>query len=425
MGEDDGTNAYAAIAGATVESALSVAEVTDRIRGAINDDPVLGSLWIEGEISSTHDHRSGLFFTVMDAESRDALEGVIWSRLLPRLATVPKAGDRVFLCGRLEVYSPRSQYKLMTEQVLPAGAGLEALRLQQLRDRLLAEGLFDEARKRPLPTHPRTIAVVTSAQAAAWGDIQRTLGQRYPGLAVLLSPATVQGDRAPTQIVAALERVVGDGRAEAIVLARGGGASEDLSCFNDERLVRAIAACPVPVVTGIGHERDHTLADEAADLYAHTPTAAAERVVPALAELREQHGRLAGQARAAVVGRLRDRQRTLEGLQRRIDLVHPRQALERQRQRHGDLQRRAIAAWAMQRSRAKNDRDRLYGQLAALDPTAVLRRGYAIARNDRDDIVRDAAATTPGDRLRVQLSQGAIVVRVEGPSPEPPSPPPG
>jgi exodeoxyribonuclease VII large subunit len=177
--------------------------------------------------------------------------------------------------GKIVVYAPHGKYQFQVQQVLPLGEGLQALRLEKLRQRLSQEGLFDRGRKKSLPVHPQTIAVITSPTAAAWGDIQRMLLSRYLGLLVLLSPATVQGESAPHSIERAIDRVVVDGRAEVVILARGGGASEDLSCFNSEIVVRAIAECPIPVVTGIGHERDESLADLAADIRASTPTSEA------------------------------------------------------------------------------------------------------------------------------------------------------
>ena len=195
---------------------------------------------------------------------------------------MPAVGEQIIVLGSIRLYPARGEYQLSVWQAIPAGVGLQALRFQQLKNRLTAEGLFDDERKQPLPTHPQTIAVVTSPTAAAWGDIQKTLKSRYPGLQVLFSPATVQGEQAPNSIAKAIQRVEKDGRAEVLILGRGGGAVEELACFNDERVVRAIAECSIPIITGIGHQRDESLADLAADASVHTPTAAAEIVVPSL-----------------------------------------------------------------------------------------------------------------------------------------------
>ncbi|MGB8700178.1 MAG: exodeoxyribonuclease VII large subunit, partial [Thermosynechococcaceae cyanobacterium] len=253
-------------------SVFSISELTGYLQSLLEQNEQLIQIWVTGEVSSAHRHRSGLFFTLQDPDAEATLQCVIWNAYLDKLAIIPEAGEQAIVLGRMRLYPQRGQYQLAVWQVLPAGEGLRSLRYQQLRHRLESEGLFAPERKRPLPSHPLAIGVVTSPQAAAWGDIQRTLKSRYPGLLVLFSPSMVQGDQAPESIVAAIERIEADGRAEVLILARGGGASEDLACFNDERVVRAIAQCQIPVISGIGHQRDETLADLASDHFAHTPT---------------------------------------------------------------------------------------------------------------------------------------------------------
>ncbi len=271
------------------ETALSVAGITNYIQSLLEEDQILRQVWVTGEVSSANHHRSGLFFTLQDPDGTAGIKCVIWNSQAAKLMQIPTVGEQIIILGSIRLYPQRGEYQLSVWQALPAGAGLQALRYQQLRDRLLAEGLFDPQKKRPLPLHPQTIAVVTSPTAAAWGDIQKTLKHRYPGLHLLFSPATVQGEQAPESIVKAIARVEKDGRAEVLILSRGGGAVEELACFNDERVVRAIAECSIPVITGIGHQRDESLVDLVADICVHTPTAAAEIVVPALSELYAQH----------------------------------------------------------------------------------------------------------------------------------------
>lgn len=408
---------------------LSVTGITDYIQALLQEDPHLQSVWVEGEVSSAKLHPSGLFFTLTEDEpSRVAIACVTWRSQLPRLHVQPTAGERVLVLGTVQLYRVRGDYRLHVVQVLPAGAGLAALRLQQLHDRLAVEGLFDPDRKRPLPAHPHTIAVITSATAAAWGDIQRTLGQRYPGLRVCFAPATVQGDRAPESIVAAIERVVADGQAEVLILARGGGATEDLSCFNDERLVRAIAACPIPIITGIGHERDQSLADLAADHCAHTPTAAAEQVVPTLADVtlvwedwRTELGRVMGQR----LQRERDR---LGQLRHRLQRLRPDRQLAQETTRTQWLRQRLQRAIVQRIQLAQEHQARLRSQLLALDPAAVLQRGYAVVHrpdpaatlsappvpspSPPSTIIRSLAQVQPGDTLTVQLANGHFQVTV-------------
>ncbi|NEQ99151.1 MAG: exodeoxyribonuclease VII large subunit [Cyanothece sp. SIO2G6] len=267
------------------ESPVSVAGLTQYIQDLLEQDDQLRQLWVTGEVSSATQYRSGLFFTLQDPDAAAAIDCVVWRNRFSGLVTMPTVGEQVIALGQVRLHRQRGHYQLNVWQLLPGGQGLRALRQQQIRQRLAAEGLFDPTRKRSLPSHPHTIAVVTSPQAAAWGDIQRTLRQRYPGLHVLFSPALVQGVQAPDSIVQAIQRVETDGRAEVLILSRGGGATEDMDCFNDERVVRAIAHCSIPIISGIGHQRDESLADLVADVHVHTPTAAAETAAPLLTDL--------------------------------------------------------------------------------------------------------------------------------------------
>ena len=202
---------------------ISVGGITAYIQELLEQDGQLRQVWITGEVSSTNHHRKGLFFTLTDPQDKAAISCVAWHGQLEKLAQVPVMGEQVIVLGSIRLYPVRGQYQLTVWQSLPAGSGLLALRYRQLRGFLAAEGLFDLERKKPLPLHPQTVAVVTSASAAAWGDMQKTLGQRYPGLQVLFSPAIVQGEQAPASIVKGIERVEKDGRAEVLILARGGG----------------------------------------------------------------------------------------------------------------------------------------------------------------------------------------------------------
>jgi exodeoxyribonuclease VII large subunit len=368
------------------DTALSVAGLTDYIQSLLEEDPQLRQVWVTGEVSSVSDHRSGLYFTLTDADGEAALRCVAWNSLRVKLIQEPEKGDRILALGSIRLYAKRGDYQLTVYQVLAAGEGLQALRLQQLRSRLQAEGLFDLERKRPLPTHPQTIAVVTAPTAAAWGDIQRTLGQRYPGLRVLFSPAIVQGAQAPASIERAIERISRDGRAEVVILARGGGSVEDLSCFNEERVVRAIADCPIPVITGIGHERDQSLADLVADRSVHTPTAAAEIAVPDFAQLWAEH-----QARSL---------RLFKSLQQRWQSEAD--YLTQLRQRWQALPARALVT-------EQNQLSVLAQRLKALDPQSVLGRGYAVVR-DRDRIIRTTDELKPNQSLTIQLGAGNFEV---------------
>jgi len=394
------------------EAALSVAGLTDYIQELLEQDAQLRQVWVTGEVSSANPHRSGMFFTLQDPDSKASIQCVVWSSQLSKLVQQPVSGEQLIVLGSIRVYPQRGQYQMSVWQALPAGEGLQALRYRQLRNRLEAEGLFEEERKQPLPTHPQIIGVVTSPQAAAWGDIQRTLRYRYPGLCVLLSPAQVQGELAPASIVTAIERVERDGRAQLLILSRGGGASEDLACFNDERVVRAIADCSIPVVTGIGHQRDESLADLVADACAHTPTAAAELAVPELVTLYAEHQQRQRALKDAVTQVLEASHNQLQHLQDRLRRLPLDRQLRQEQKAIAQKRQQLIQCTSRCLSQATQHCEFLRQKLATLDPENVLKRGYAVVRSPNGSIARSAANLAPGQELQIQLGEGQVKVTV-------------
>lgn len=393
------------------DTALSVAGLTAYIQVLLEQDNQLRQVWVTGEVSSSNRHRSGLFFKLQDPDANATISCVVWNSLLDKLAQVPIPGEQLIVLGSIRLYPQRGQYQLTVWQTLPAGEGLLALRYRQLRNRLESEGLFDLERKRSLPTHPQVIAVVTSPSAAAWGDIQKTLGRRYPGLHVLLSPALVQGEQAPPSIIAAIERVELDGRAEVLILSRGGGAVEELACFNDERVVRAVANCSIPVITGIGHQRDESLVDLVADVCAHTPTATAEQV-PNLAELYAQHRQRIAVLNEVVNQQIETAQVQLQRLRNRLRRLRLDQQIRKEMQSLS-WRRQHLVQGTTQRLQMANQQCQLLQQkLATLDPKAVLKRGYALVRQENGAIARSSTELTPGQDLLIQLDQGQVKVQV-------------
>jgi exodeoxyribonuclease VII large subunit len=394
------------------EAALSVGGLTNYIQELLEQDNQLRQVWVTGEVSSASQHRSGLFFTLQDPDSKASIQCVVWTSQLGKLVQHPVPGEQLVILGSIRVYPQRGQYQLSVWQALPAGEGLQALRYRQLRNRLEAEGLFDEKRKRSLPIHPQIIAVVTSPQAAAWGDIQRTLRRRYPGLRVLLSPAQVQGELAPASIVAAIERVERDGRAQLLILSRGGGSSEDLACFNDERVVRAIADCSIPVLTGIGHQRDESLADLVADAYAHTPTAAAELAVPELVTLYAEHQQRQSALNEAVNQVLKASHNQVQRLKERLQRLPLERQLRDDQKAIAQKRQQLVQATSRRLSQATQHCEFLRQKLAALDPENVLKRGYAVVRMENGTIARSAANLVSGQELQIQLGEGQVKVKV-------------
>jgi exodeoxyribonuclease VII large subunit len=395
------------------DTALSVGGLTTYIQDLLEQDPQLTQVWVTGEVSSTSNYQSGLFFTLQDPDAKATISCVVWKSQLGKLATLPVKGEQLILLGRISLYPQRGSYQLVVWQVLPAGEGLRSLRYRQLRQRLELEGLFDDDRKQPLPLYPRAIAVVTSPQAAAWGDIKRTLKRRHPGIRVLFSPAIVQGDQAPASIVQAIQRVEQDGRAEVLILSRGGGAVEDMACFNDERVVRSIAECPIPVVSGIGHQRDESLADLVADVCAHTPTAAAEQAVPHLRDLIAEHRdrvTLLHQSVHQVLGQSEEQLDRLKGKMRRLHLDRQ---IRQQGQAIAWMRQRLTQSVTHQLQDATQHCELLRQKLNTLDPSAVLRRGYALVRQADGTVARSAAELAIGQDLTVQLAEGQVRVTVE------------
>ena len=397
--------------------AIGVAGLTDYLKLLIEEDPQLRKIWVVGEVSSANNHRQGCFFTLQEPDGSAAVNCVVWKSQLPKLTVLPKAGEQVTVLGQVRLYPKRGTYQITVWQILPAGEGLQALRYRQLRSRLAAEGLFDFERKRPLPPYPQTLAVVTSPQAAAWGDIQRTLAQRNAGIRVLLSPATVQGAQAPASIAKAIGRVAKDGRADLLMLARGGGASEDLACFDDERVVMAIAQSPIPVITGIGHQRDESLADLVADVCAHTPTAAAEQAVPGLDDLYSEQVRYLQRVAGIMAARLQSAQQSVQQLQIRLQRLRLDRQLAQHRKDISWQRQQLINSLSSRLQAAQHQHQLLTEKLATLDPESVLRRGYALVKA-KGAIATTASELPVGTEIEVQLSKGAVKATVTNSLPQ-------
>jgi exodeoxyribonuclease VII large subunit len=394
---------------------LHVSDLNRRVRTLLDADSTLTDVWVEGEVSSPSFPASGhCFFTLKDASSQ--LRAVIFREELGRLAIRPVHGAAVICHGRVRAYEPQGTYQLYVHELTPAGAGDLHAQYEALRLRLAAEGLFDDARKRSLPRWPRRVGVVTSPVGAVWRDIGNVLRRRYPLIELVLSPSVVQGPTAAPAIVRALRRLYADASLDLIILARGGGSLEDLWCFNDEAVVRCLVQAPVPVVVGVGHESDVTLADFAADLRAPTPSAAAELAVPDGTQLPAILGRLRDRASAALGGRLAERRRHVESERRALAGLAPN--LDTARQRAAELVDRGDRALRASIDRRRLSVDALRDGLRALGPAATLERGYAVARLGDGRIVRSPDEAPVGSSLEVVVAHGRLDTRVEGASGE-------
>lgn len=428
---------------------LTVSDLSGLVRASLESD--FSEVWIEGEISNLRAPGSGhLYCTLKDHASQ--IRAVIFRSTALKLRFGVENGLHVIARGRVTVYEPRGEYQIVLEHVEPKGWGAQRLAFEQLKERLIAEGLFDQDRKRPLPMFPRTVGLVTSIAGAAVRDMITVLHRRCPILRIILSPVSVQGDGSAEQIASAIRSLNEFGHVDVIIVGRGGGSSEDLWTFNDERVVRAIAASSIPVVSAVGHETDVTLADFAADMRAPTPSAAAEAVVPVLNEIVDRLGEWTARCHRAIGRRCHNEQqrvgligarmanlrfKVMENMQR-VDgtVVQMRQALHsllkqgwerahamRQgvisgspeaRVRHGmtlvpQLRSRLQQVTRYRLNRRMNEARSCLSRLHALSPLGILDRGYSIVETLPDhDVVRDAGQVVVGQEVMARLAKGRL-----------------
>ena len=436
---------------------LTVSELTARVRTLLEER--FDDVWVEGELSNCRVWQTGhMYFTLKDGGAQ--IRGVMFRSAVRALRFKPQDGVRVVARGHLTVYDAKGEYQILCERLEPEGLGALQLAFDQLKQRLAAEGLFDERRKRPLPALPRKIGVVTSLEGAAVRDIIKVLRRRYSNAHIVIRPTRVQGEGAALEIARALSAIGKVPGIDVVIVGRGGGSIEDLWAFNEEVAARAIAGCAVPTISAVGHETDVTIADFVADVRAPTPSAAAEMVVARKDDFCAHLDRLAHRLKSTVssrVHRLDSRLRTLEarpgytGTRGRValrdrrvaelahELVHAIRARIALRERHYQSLRLSLETFDLRRRLARvrsrlieadarlsaamgDARHRSDGQLRgaaarleALSPLAVLGRGYAVCWNgDRTAIIRDAGTVAAGERVRVTLARGELACEVKG-----------
>ncbi|MDP6131834.1 MAG: exodeoxyribonuclease VII large subunit [Dehalococcoidia bacterium] len=382
----------------------TVSQVTRHLKDSLENDPLLADLWLLGEVSNFRLSSSGhAYFTLKDDQS---VLNCVMFRGQPGVELLA-SGTSVSAHGRITFYTRRGSTDFMVDLAMPEGVGELALELEQLRQRLDAEGLFEITRKRPLPQFPQVVGVVTSPTGAVFHDIQNVIRRRYPLVELVLSPTPVQGAGAAASIASALENLDRDGRTDVIIIARGGGSLEELWPFNEEVVARAIYACRSPVVCGVGHETDTTIADQVADVRAPTPSAAAELVVPHQDVLRRQLAALAEQSLRAMALAFGERRTAVAGLVRRMDGGLPN--LETWRRRVDDLARGADVALVNRVGLTRSRVEGLGHRLRALDPAATLKRGFSVVQNaSSGQVVSSTAQVATGDALTITVSDGFI-----------------
>jgi exodeoxyribonuclease VII large subunit len=382
-------------------------------REALESDPLYQDLWLEGEVSDLSRSSPGhVYFSLRDEDG--CLKCVLFRSQALRHHHALRIGDQVVVHGGLSIYSRSGAMQLVADLVQPAGLGAASLELEYLRQRLEAEGLFDPLRKRPLPSSPGTIGVVTSLHGAAWHDIVNVVARRYPLADLVLSPAQVQGAGAAESIVRALQSLLQEVNVDVVILARGGGATDDLSAFNDEQVVRAVFASRVPVVTGVGHATDRTLVEDVADVHAPTPSAAAEVCVPSIAELGERLLSLESRLIWSLAACRANGETALLAASRRLVASYP---LPRLQERRSDI---AAASARMRRAvtdKVWRDKQCVAGSrevLTALNPDAVLQRGYAaLQRSDNALPIFSIAQAEPGTEMVALLADGTLKSSVD------------
>ncbi len=435
---------------------MSVTELTARIKLLLGSK--FAAVWVSGELTNVKRHTNGHLYLCLK-EGNAKLDGIVWRGNVPKLGFEPRDGMQVEAFGDITVYEPQGRYQLGIEEMRPSGQGRLLLAYEQLKRRLTDEGLFDPARKRPLPRYPARIGLVTSPTGAAVRDVIKVLRARWPSIAIVLAPVRVQGPGAAEEIARAIERFNRHARVDVLIVGRGGGSLEDLWAFNEERVVRAIVASRIPVIAGVGHEVDWSLSDLAADARAATPSNAAEIAVRPRREVVEQVAKCAALIRRGVLAALTRRQQQLAvllgkyGFRRQVDVIALRQRdidnltdragtavhrrLERAHTRLGHVRARyglreaprLIAGVRRQRARAIGERlvpavvegvhrrreryETAFARLRALSPRGVLERGYCLARGPDGTLVRRAGQLQVGALLSVEFARGEADTRVE------------
>ena len=382
----------------------TVSQVSQHVKEVLESDPLLADVLVEGEVSNLRVSSAGhSYFSLKDDQ---ALLNCVMFRGQPG-AELLAGGTAVLVHGRLQFYEPRGSTDFMVDLAMAAGVGELALELERLTLRLEAEGLFDESRKRPLPSFPKVIGVVTSPSGAVFHDIQNVIQRRYPLVELLLAPSLVQGPKAAAEIVAAIEGLNRDGRADVIVLARGGGALEELWPFNEEIVARAIYASHIPTVSAIGHETDFTISDRVADLRAPTPSAAAELVAPDQYVLRQQLDEVLAYFDRAWAYQVDSRRDDVTRLSGNLEGILP--DTGNWRRRVDDIARGAGITLTnrlkITRMQVENREDRV----RALDPVATLRRGYSVVQQQvTGQVVTNVDQVEDGDALSITVSDGLV-----------------
>jgi exodeoxyribonuclease VII large subunit len=374
----------------------------------------LGRIWVEGQIAELNQRGSTVFLTLRDPLAAVSVRVICTRAVLEATVPAPQEGARGVVWAKPEFNAAKGSFALMATEIRAVGVGELLARLERLRTTLAAEGLFARARKRPLPFLPSVVGLICGRESAAERDVLRNAARRWPAVQFRVEQVAVQGSRAAAEVIDALHRLDADRTVEVIIIARGGGSTEDLLPFSDEELIRAVAASITPVISAIGHEQDVPLLDLVADVRASTPTDAARRAVPDVAEQLALIDQLRGRARRSLTGRLDREQSWLSAVRSRPSLASPMREIDRRQELIMALTERSRQSVSGRLARAGDDIAHTRARLVALSPASTLRRGYAIVQREDASVVRTAAELTSGETLSVRFSDDQIAVTVTG-----------
>ncbi len=394
------------------DSVFSVSQINEYIKMTLESSPVLRDVWLRGEISNfKSNYASGhLYFSLKDEGA--SIRAVMFRFAAAKLRFRPESGMKVLVHGKVSTYTVSGDYQIILDEMQPDGAGALALAFEQLKRKLEGEGLFDAERKKPIPPFARSVGVITSASGAALHDILNVSGRRCPSAGIIIYPAYVQGELAPRSLVGGIRFFNEKQPVDLIIIGRGGGAAEDLWCFNDEGLARTIAASKIPVISAVGHETDFTICDFVADKRAPTPSAAAELALPDTRELLGRIGSLRGRADVSLEKQLIGLESRLELLSRRAALHSPERITDDKILHLSRLSEKSEFLMARHLQHASHRFGNLCGKLEGLNPLAVLARGYAVAESENGRLLSSVQNVSVDETVRIKLSDGGLTARV-------------
>lgn len=394
------------------DSVFSISQINEYIKITLESNPVLSNVWLRGEISNfKSNYASGhLYFSLKDENS--AIRAVMFRSSAARLRFRPESGMKVVVHGRISAYTVSGDYQIILDDMEPDGAGALAIAFEQLKQKLGAEGLFDPARKKPIPPFARSVGVITSASGAALHDIINVSGRRCPSTAIVIYPAYVQGELAPASLTNGIQFFNRVHPVDLIIIGRGGGSAEDLWCFNHEGLARVIADSDIPVISAVGHETDFTICDFVADLRAPTPSAAAEIAFPDTAELRSRISSFCDRADRLMLHKVDRIDSRLQMLRKNAELYSPVRMLDESLNKLTGLRGELDSLMKAVLNREENEFGLLCARLEGVNPLSVLAHGYAMVQNSEGIIVSRTDEVKEGDRVKISISDGALEAEI-------------